>query len=159
LKPVLVLCLGNEVLCDDSLGPKVAGELSQYPLHQSAEVLFAPVAGFALLDLLNDRQKVLIVDSIKTGKNPPGSLTFFKNDNLVPSNGLINSHQINLPTALELGRQLGYNIPASIDILAVEVTDIETITEDMTPPVENAKPKVIACILDWLEQNTKGELI
>lgn len=158
MKPILVLCLGNDILSDDAVGPTIATKFNVlYSEMNDVEVLFAPVAGFNLLDLLHNRESVLIVDSIITGKVDIGTIHFFAADSLTPSNGLINSHQINLPTALELGKLLGYTMPQEIDVLAVEVTDITTISEQLTPEVVKAVDKVIEKIILWIN-TTKKEI-
>ena len=156
MKPILVLCLGNDILSDDAIGPTVANRFKTvYTEIKEVEVLFAPVAGFNLLDLLHNRESVLIVDSIITGKVDTGTIHFFAADNLTPSNGLINSHQINLPTALQLGKILGYSMPNKIDILAIEVKNITTISEQLTPKVAKAVDKVIERITFWINTSKK----
>lgn len=162
LKPDLILCLGNEVLTDDGFGAVVSRRLlAEGGLRQDVEVIFAPVAGFALLDLLADRERVLIVDTIQTGKSAPGTLKFFEMGTLVPANHLINSHQMSLPTALELGRRMQLAMPATVDVLAVEVEDIETLSEELTPRVADAVQGAIEAIQTWtiaeLEDQTDGE--
>ena len=56
IKPILVLCLGNEVLTDDAFGPAVARRLeTKLDPCDCVEVIFAPIAGFSLLDLMQRR--------------------------------------------------------------------------------------------------------
>jgi hydrogenase maturation protease len=151
LKPILVLCLGNEVLSDDSFGPTLAQTLNdQAHLGDQVEILYAPIAGFGLLDLLNEREKVLVVDSIVTGRARPGTLHFFPMGRLTPSRNLTTSHQMSLPTALELGKQMGYRMPDHIDVLAVEVSDVTTLGESMTGPVAAAVEPALASVGSWL---------
>jgi hydrogenase maturation protease len=151
LKPLLVLCLGNDILTDDAFGSVVAKRLSRNEFGAFVEVIFAPTAGFGLLDLLKDREAVLIVDAIITGKAEPGTVHFFPAGVLTPSYNLINSHQINLPTALELGKQLGIMMPSDIQVVAVEAQDVQTIGEEMTPPVEKAVETVLAAVRNWVD--------
>lgn len=150
MKPLLVLCLGNDILTDDALGSVVAKRLSRNDIDASVEVVFAPTAGFGLLDFLKDRRAVLIVDAIITGKAEPGTVHFFSAGVLTPSYNLINSHQINLPTALKLGKQLGMAMPSDIQVVAVEAQDVETIGEQMTPPVEKAVETVLTAVENWV---------
>jgi hydrogenase maturation protease len=158
VKPLLVLCLGNEIISDDAFGPVVAQELQKdTETNRRADVIFAPVAGFSLLDLLKDRRKVLIVDTIVTGKNPSGKLLSFPAGVLTPSRHLTTSHQISLPTALELGRQMGYHMPDNVDILGVEAQDLETLSEELTPPVRAALPDALRFVRDWIARNSEEE--
>lgn len=155
MKPLLVLCLGNDILTDDAFGSVVAKRLSRNGFGASVEVIFAATAGFGLLDLLKDRSAVLIVDAIITGKAEPGTVHFFPAGVLTPSYNLINSHQINLPTALELGKQLGMAMPSDIQVVAVEAQDVETIGEQMTQPVENAVEPALAAVKSWIDSKIK----
>ena len=158
LKPILILCLGNEVLSDDSFGPTIAKALIQRQREDEwVEVTFAPVAGFSLLDLLNGRKKALIVDSIVTGNAPAGTLHYFPMGDLTPSRNLTTSHQMSLPTAIELGRQVGYRMPEQIDVLAVEVVDVTTLNEEMTDPVKAAIKPAVNRIDEWLVHNKYKE--
>lgn len=156
MRPFLVLCLGNEVLTDDAFGPLVASRLENRELGEDVEMLFAPVAGFRLIELLSSRQSVLIVDAIRTGNTSPGTLHSFPAGTLTPSNSLINSHQINLPTALELGRQFGETMPTDIQVLACEADDIETLSETPTEAVGAAIEPAIKLIERWLTEKRQA---
>ena len=151
IKPILVLCLGNEVLTDDAFGPVVARRLgTMLDPCDRVEVIFAPVAGFSLLDLMHRRERVLVVDSIQTGNARAGTLHFFEMGQLTPSRNLTCSHQMSLPTALELGRKMGYEMPKQIDVLAVEVADVTTLGEMMTQVVEAAVEPALVEIETWV---------
>ena len=150
MKHDLILCLGNEILTDDGFGPVVARRLQEGgALPESVEAIFAPVAGFALLDLLVNRERVLIVDTIRTGRAKPGTLYFFTAGILVQGNHLINSHQMSLPTALELGKRLGMPMPTQVDVVAVEVEDVETLSEQLTPRVAAAVSEAVRMAQGW----------
>jgi hydrogenase maturation protease len=150
MKPILVLCLGNEVLSDDSFGFHIAQRLNSGRVQDNhTDVQFSSIAGFSLLDLLTERSRFLIIDSIQTGA-APGTLHFFPAGHLTPSQQLINSHQISLPTALALARQFGIEMPETIDVLAVEAQDVETLSESMTPAVAAAMDDAVMRVEDWI---------
>lgn len=158
LKSTLILCLGNEVLSDDAFGPTIAQKLESEPLlRDDVEVIFAPVAGFALLDLLQHRERVLVIDSIVTETGLPGSLHFFPMGHLTPSRNLTTSHQMSLPTAIDLGRKMGYVMPEHIDVLAVEVQDVTTLSEHMTPRIKSAIEPAITSVKQWLASHTQED--
>lgn len=151
LKPALVLCLGNEVLSDDGFGAVAAGRLNQLAeVTERADVIFAPVAGFSLLDLLAGRERVLVVDTMRTGNVPPGTLHRFPAGIMTPSRHLCMSHQISLPTALRLGELLSVSMPARVDVLAVEAEDLETLREELTPAVAAAVDDAILLVRQWV---------
>jgi hydrogenase maturation protease len=149
--PILILCLGNEIVSDDAFGSVIARRLqAEADVQERADVVFAPVAGFNLLDLLSGRDKVLIVDTIVTGQAAPGTLHRFPAGLLAPSRHLTTSHQISLPTALELGKRLGIAMPSVIDVVAVEAQDLETLSEELTPPVRAAVENTLTSIRKWI---------
>ncbi len=150
MKPLLVLCLGNDVLSDDAFGYRVGETIAQSNLTEYADVLTASVAGFALLDIFQGRNAVLIVDTVVTGNSMPGTLHYFPRGYWTPSRGLVSSHQISLPTALRFGTMMGYTIPDDIDILAVEASDVTTLSESMTASVASAVPEAAAMIAQWI---------
>lgn len=155
MKPLLVLCLGNDILSDDAFGPIVEKKLREnWSGNDNVEVIYAATAGFGLLDLLAGRKSVLIVDAIITGNSEPGTVYFFPAGSLTPSYNLINSHQINLPTALELGRQLGLEMPDDIQVIAVEAADVETFGEYLTPKVAGAVGEALTAVQDWINRKT-----
>ena len=155
--PILILCLGNEILSDDGFGPEVARHLLELPLDPDrVEVLFAPIAGFALIQLMNDRRSVLVVDSIQSGREP-GTMRMFEAGEFTPSRNLTTSHQISLPTALELGRRLGCSMPQRVDVLAVEAQDVETLHEGMTVCVAGAVEPALEKIQLWLSIQLQEE--
>jgi len=153
-KPPLILCLGNEIVSDDGFGAVLAGMLvGDRDVISEAEVRFEPVAGFVLIDLLEGRERVLIIDTIQTGHAPPGTLHRFTSDVFVPARRLTSSHQINLPTAVELGRRFGLLMPTVIDILAVEAADLETLSEELTPAIALSIEPAIEAVKRWIRDH------
>ena len=158
MKPILVLCLGNEVLSDDRFGAEIADRLRGDDFGPDVEVLFVAAAGFTLVDLLAGRKAALVVDTILTGACDPGTIHYFPMGNLTPSRSLTNSHQINLPTALEFGRKMGYAMPDEIQVLAVEAQDVTTLAEKLTEPVAAAIDDSLKRVRAWVLEKTVPNL-
>jgi hydrogenase maturation protease len=152
LKPDVVICLGNEILSDDSFGYHVAERLCSAQGLSDTDVIFAPLAGFGLLDLINRRRRVLIVDTIVSGKDAPGTIRLNPLGVFTPSYHLTTSHQMNLPTTLEFGKTMGMEMPERIDVLTVEASDVETLSEHMTPAVDAAVGPSAERILAWASE-------
>ena len=62
-------------------------------------------------------------------------------------------HDVNLLTALELGRQAGAVLPVDdrITLVAIEAADTSNFGEDLTPEVAAAIPQAIEIVLQMLE--------
>ena len=77
---VLVLGVGNVLLGDEGIGVHVVRELeARYVLPGAVEVVDGGTSGMDLLDVLASRERVIIVDAVKTG-DPPGTLVRLRND-------------------------------------------------------------------------------
>lgn len=136
----LVLCLGNDVLRDDGVGWRVAAELDRSgTLPDDVDVRRSAVAGFYLLDELTGYDTAVVVDAVKTGQHPPGTVLSFPFEDLRAEGGP-SPHAVGLPTVMKLGRQSGVPLPNRVHIVAVEVADMETVTEGLTPLVDAAVP-------------------
>ena len=150
MKP-LVLGLGNEIVSDDGFGPAVARRLLEEDgLRDRAEIVSAALAGFALLDLLQDRPRALVIDVIHGTGQPAGTLHSFPADTLAPTHNLVSSHQMSLPVALKLGRALGYCVPDTVDILACEAADLVTLHEGLTTAVAGAVDGAVDWVRGWI---------
>jgi hydrogenase maturation protease len=147
----LILFLGNELLSDDAFGPELYARLAHdTDLEVRADLVSAPVAGFYLLDFLAGHRRALIVDSIQSGREEPGTIHYFRLDPAAPGRHLTGSHQISLPTALALGRQLGYDMPDQVDVLAVEAADVVSLGGALTPAVEASLDKAERYVREWV---------
>lgn len=143
----LVLCLGNDVLRDDGVGWEIAADIARRgPLAPGVEVRRSAQSGFYLLDELTGSDAAVVVDSVKTGAHPPGTVLSFPFEALRTDQGP-SPHAVGLPTVVQLGRRSGVPLPARIHIVAVEVEDMETVGEGLTPRVAAAVPVATAAVL------------
>ena len=139
----LLLGLGNPILKDDAVGLRVVRELRKRVAEEEVDVEEATFANIDILEVIGPYNRLIIVDSIKTKGGTPGELYQLDLDHLQSSLHLSSPHDINLATALELGKQLGMPIPNDIRIYAIEVEDNQTFSETCSPLVEAAIPRVV----------------
>jgi hydrogenase maturation protease len=152
----LVLCLGNDILRDDGVGWAIADRLeavlreSRIPKPESRVVVKrSALSGFYLLDDITGWDRVLVVDAVKTGAHPPGTVLSFPFEALGSGEGP-SPHAVGLPTVVRLGRQSGVPLPSWIHIVAVEVDDMESFIEGLTPSVAAAVPRAVGVIRSLL---------
>ena len=139
-KPTLVLGLGNSILCDDGVGIKAARYIAELGANPDIVVKEAELAGFALIDLLEGFDRAVVIDAVRLRDAEPGEIVVFESSSLEPSLHLVAGHQIDLPTALEMGRRLGRPVPSSVYIVGVQIENDTTFSESCTPDVEAAIP-------------------
>lgn len=135
----LVFGLGNPLLSDDGVGLAVA-ERVQARLCDcvDVDVRYGPVAGFGLVECLSGYDKTVIIDAIQTPGGEAGAVYRLTLESFLPTERLAGDHEIDLPTALELGKRLGLRMPSEVVIIAVEADDIRTFAEACTPKVDAA---------------------
>jgi hydrogenase maturation protease len=139
----LLLGLGNPILKDDSVGLKVVRELGEKVPKKDIDIEEASLANIDLLESIGTYDRLIIVDSIKTGEGSPGELYQLSLDDLRSTLHLSSPHDINLATALELGKRLGMHVPSEIRIYAIEIEDNQTFSETCTPSVGRAIPRIV----------------
>jgi hydrogenase maturation protease len=153
---ILVVGMGNPILTDDAVGIRLATEFARRLTSRRVEApglaLSGPTpphvdvidecscGGLSLLDLVVGYDRLILLDAIKTREGIPGAWYELTAGDLRETLHMRNVHDVNLATALTLGRRLGLHVPsdAEIHIFAVEVDDVGSFGESMTPALEEA---------------------
>jgi len=147
-----VLGLGNPLLKDDSAGLRVAEVLREIlPQNEQIEIDEDYWGGLRLMERMIGFDRAVIIDAILTGATP-GTIHVLSPED-VPTQRSASVHDLNLPTALALGRQAGAHLPDSKDILliGIEAADVQTFDETLSPEVEAALPHAVEAALYALE--------
>ncbi|MGA2033810.1 MAG: hydrogenase maturation protease [Thermoguttaceae bacterium] len=155
----LVLGLGNPLITDDSVGLRVAAVLKERLADRpEIEVEEDFRGGLQLMERMIGYGRAIVIDAICTGA-PPGTIHYLTPGDISTQRNAA-SHDVNLPTALALGRQAGRELPADQDILLVgiEAEDILTFCERCTPAVEAAVPAAVEAVLRALEAGGRPSL-
>jgi hydrogenase maturation protease len=115
----LLLALGNDFLKEDGVG-LVAARLLKAEFQDAIDIVEAPGAGLALLNLLAGYDQVLLLNAIFTGYVPPGTVLEFCRDDL-QSAAASSAHHVALPEVLRQAERLGIVFPPELRILILEV--------------------------------------
>ena len=132
----LVLGMGNELLSDDAIGPKLTRRLESTLELKGVKFDTAYVGGLEILDFIENYQKVVFIDAIKTKDGIPGTVYLFKTEDFKETLHLSNLHDVSFLTAIELGKYLGLKIPPDISIVAIEIKEDLVFSDKFTPEVE-----------------------
>ena len=146
----LVLGLGNPILSDDGAGIRVAQEVDNQLNDPQITVTETSEAGLSLLDSIVGYDQVIIIDVIQTKEGRAGQIYRMEPEDFSFAKHFSSPHQVNLVTALELGKMLDLAMPQKITIFAVEAKDISTFSEKCTPEVEQAIPKLAKMVMEEL---------
>jgi hydrogenase maturation protease len=139
---LLVLGLGNDILTDDAIGLHVARAVGRRcGGRPGVTVTETTEMGLALLDFMAGQDAMILVDSIQTGKAPPGTLHVFDGSEVKSLPGG-SPHFLGVGETLALGRALGLRMPERVLVFAVEVQDPITLGVSMTPALRAALPSL-----------------
>ncbi len=144
-----VLGLGNTVLCDDSAGVKVLERLQSYLPKSDVTLTIGGTGGLALVDMIEDCDRLIIVDAIMTGEAPGTvhKMGMADLESAMPFH-MVSSHGPNLLEIMRLRESLlDCPPPRDIIIFAIEAADTVSLSETCTPAVECAVGTVTHQIL------------
>lgn len=135
-----MLCLGNDLIADDGLGPAIARRLRERT--PAVDAVESSLTGLGLLDELLGVERLVVVDAVVTGTAEPGAVRVVtESDVEVPRGG--SPHYIGLFEALDLGRALRLPVPEEVVLVAVEAGDLSTVGGDLSDDVRAALPGIV----------------
>jgi hydrogenase maturation protease len=135
-KEILVLGLGNDILMDDGIGPKLAWHLQKTFPHPGVTYDTAAIGGMELIEMIRDYKQVMIIDAIKTFNGIPGAVYHLTPSNFKETLHISHIHDISFLTALQLAKQLSIPVTDKIYIIAVEIIEDLTFGDDFTLPLQ-----------------------
>jgi hydrogenase maturation protease len=149
-----LLGLGNEILGDDAFGILVARHVGSVVSPDEMEVATSSESGLHLLDSILDCGRLIVVDTIHTGRAEPGTVYVLREQDL-PAARADCPHGVGLFDALALARKLELPTPAEVTIIAVEAADCLTVGGTMHPAVRASISRVSELILTAETQSTQ----
>lgn len=109
------------------------------------------LAGISLMEHIIGYQRVILIDSLNTGKYAQGEVVAFSLDSLedLLHGHSASAHDLSLKGALKLGRSMGADLPRDEDIqvVAIEAAHVYDFTEELTPEVAAAVPKAVEMVM------------
>ena len=159
----LILGIGNDILTDDGIGPKLCDFLKETFEAKPIKFEKLNVGGLEILEFIQGYETVIFIDAIKTVNGQIGDVYLFTPDNFKETLHLSNLHDTNFITALELGKSLDFKIPKKMYIIAVEIKEdmvfSEYFTEELSIKYHKLKQEVLDFLYDLIpeiiNQNTK----
>ena len=154
-KHIMVLGVGNLLFTDEGVGiHTVQTLLEQYEFSENVSIEDGGVLGINLLGIISEADELIVVDAIRNG-GAPGTLHRLEGDDIPKRILAKNSlHQVDLLEALTLCQALD-KVPETV-IVGVEPEDIETLSLELTPPVQDKMGDLIAMVLKELDRLGAG---
>lgn len=156
-KKTLVLGVGNEILTDDGIGPKLVNRLkSDLPY---SDVCFENInlGGLEIIEFMRGYQNVVIIDAIKTESGKPGDVYLLTPENFKETHHLSSFHDVSFLTGLKMGKKLGFDLPKVILIIAVEIVEDTIFDESFSPEIQSKYEQIYHEIFTFLKPALFGD--
>ncbi len=146
---ILVLGVGNPLMRDDGVGPRVVELLlSGYRFPDNVEVVDAGTMSFMILDLFREIDRLIVVDAVDNTGHPPGTVTTLTPEEIAPNQVMHSLHDTRLVDVLAAASLMG-NAPDTVAV-GIQIEAIEEWVLELSPAVEAAVPIAAAAVLDQL---------
>ncbi len=149
---IVVLGIGNTILCDEGLGVKALERIRErYDFSPKIELIDGGTIGIDLLYFIEGADKLLVFDAV-LGDKHPGSLYLFKNEEVKKYfRRKVSMHEIGFQEVLGLLEVKGKEIKEMV-VMGIEPKVIDIGTE-LSPEVEKSMDKLIDMAIgqlrDW----------
>lgn len=155
-KKILILGIGNIIIKDEGVGVRVAQEMQRMSLPPDVEVLDGGIKGLDLLDFIEDREKVVVVDAVKAGA-PPGTLFRFTDKDLAGKKGMLRSaHGIDFSDVIAIAALMGKK--PDIVFLGIEPEDL-SVGMELSPLIEKNVPVLINLVMKEIGAEKNSETL
>ena len=147
---ILVMGIGNPLMRDDGIGPRVVEMLrAGYVFPDNVDVVDAGTMSYMILDLLRGVDRLIIVDAIKGTGHPAGTVLRLTPDEIAPNQVSHSMHDVRIVDILQAAELMG-KAPETIAI-GMQIETIEEWVLELSQPVEAALPIATSAVLDELE--------
>ena len=147
---ILILGIGNDILTDDAIGPKIVKKLQEDLSYDNLSFLTAAAGGLEILEMIKNYKQVVIIDAIKTRDGIPGTIYYLSPDNFKETLHISSFHDVSFLTALKLAAKLEIPVPDRIDIIAIEIVEDLTFSNDFSEDIANKYKDIYMEIKDYV---------
>ena len=121
-------------------------ELRNHRDAEHVDIIEIGTAGLSILDHVRGYDRLILVDAIVSGAEP-GTVHELRGADLAATTHLGPGHDADLPTVLALGEKLGAELmPREVVVVAVEASDVLTVSTHLTPKVSAAVARAAALV-------------
>jgi len=153
----LIIGLGNPLRGDDGIGVYAAQELAARRLPPNVEVIDGGTQGLGIVNLIEGRRQVIVIDAADVGKSPGQFARFTLNEvHLQGDDQHLSIHATGLRDALLLAQALNI-LPPEMIIFGVQPKQLAW-DSVLSPEVEAALPALVSAALAEVEVKNYGRL-
>lgn len=148
----VVIGLGSPIMTDDAVGLKVSEMVESLNLPD-VDTRQEAIGGLDILPMIRGYRFAIVVDAIQTYMYDPGTIMLFDPEDFDSTIADASAHDVNLATAIKIGRDMDPDLmPEKIRFVAIEVKDIQTMSETMNPEIEECVDSAKNAILHIISE-------
>ena len=148
VKDILILGIGNLLLKDEGVGVHVVNKMKEMSVPDNVEVLDGGTAGLDLVDFIEGRKKLIVIDAVNAGEKP-GTLYRLTEENLdIKPKAISSFHEIDFIDALHMSEVVNSK-PEEIVVIGIEPKDMSSGLE-LSPEIEERIPEIIKLVMKEL---------
>jgi hydrogenase maturation protease len=151
-KKTLILGLGNDILTDDGIAPRLIKDLSGMILKDNVHFNVACCGGLEIMEYIKGYQQVVFIDAIRTKGGIPGDVYYFKPSDFRETSHLSSLHDITFITALNLGNTLDLDLPSDLHIIAVEIIEDMEFSNEFTSALRERYPEILKKVYEIINR-------
>jgi hydrogenase maturation protease len=152
MKKILILGIGHWLMGDDSLGPQVIKQLKNMKLTPDVELAEIGPAVIDALPLMENREKIIIVDALRADEPPGTILRIPAEEALAGDENKLSLHQMNIIDVLKLSAQLGYKSNTVIIGMVIEESPLPS--DKLSAKIKKNIPSLIRAILKEIKSSS-----
>ncbi|MFH1119345.1 MAG: hydrogenase maturation protease [Bacteroidota bacterium] len=153
----LIHGIGNEILTDDGIGPKLVKRLKETLSLNNVDFETAFLGGLEVLEYIQGYQTVIFIDAIRTRNGIPGTVYCLSTEDFNKTIHLSSVHDVSFLTALDLGRKLGLNMPEFIHIVAIEIVEDRIFNDGFTLHIQEKYEDIFREVKEIIERIFSGQ--
>ena len=144
--PLTILGVGNILCSDDGLGPAVVTRLGNEYEGDGVQILDGGTLGLTLLPILDDSDRMILVDAVRAD-DAPGSMIQLEGEDVLPAVRLrLSPHQVGVADLLDAARLRG-TMPGRLLLIGLVPETIE-LGYGLSDPVDHAVPELIDAVIE-----------
>lgn len=157
MSKILILGIGNDILTDDGIGPRLVSELRDEMDSNLLDFMTMASGGLEILEIIKDYKQVIIVDAIKTEGGVPGDIYYLTPSNFKETLHISSFHDVSFLTGLKLADKLDMAVPEQIDIIAIEILEDLTFSSAFSKPIADQYSAIFEEVKGKIMDLTSGK--
>ena len=156
----VIIGLGNPIVGDDAIGIKVMEYIRDtFTLPMNTEILAdISIAGLGLVELFRGYNKVILIDSIQTGKHPLGTVILLRTEEFSLALHTYDHHNMDIFTSLEFSDQIFDDIPKDIKIIGIEIINPMEFSDKLSLELQNKFEEIINQVYKLILEQLREEI-